>query len=178
MKITLFPGGFQLVKNYGGYKGVDIWTGQEFLDELKDSDYFIGHSGGASFAMRYASNQTSKFIFVNPLIKKRSLPNLFLRWLKFLIFEGIEKKKIIPAKYWPYALKKFLKLKRINFLDAIKQMPKENLIVIRGKQDNFFCDEKSAKIIKDNNIRIIEVEAGHDWNENIAEAVNEIIFML
>ena len=108
MKITLFPGGFQLVKNYGGYKGVDIWMGQKFENELRDSDYFIGHSGGASFAVRYASNQTSKFILVNPLAKKRSLPNLFLRWLKFLVFEGIKREKIIPVRYWFYALKNFL----------------------------------------------------------------------
>ena len=69
-------------------------------------------------------------------------------------------------------------MRKVDFLDAIKQIPKENLIVVRGKKDNFFCDEESAKIIKENNIRLIEVYAGHNWNENIAKAVNEIIFML
>ena len=175
MKITLFPGGFQSVKNYGDYSGVDIWTGQEFVNELKDSDYFIGHSGGASFAIHDAANQTSKFILINPLVQKRSIFSLFFRWLKFLILEGIKREKIIPVRYWFYALRKFLQLRKVDFLDFIKQIPKENLFVIRGKQDNFFCDGESAKIIEENNIKLVEVDAGHDWNDNIAEAVREII---
>jgi len=35
MKIILFPGGFQMVKNYGGYSGVDIWTGEELTKKTK-----------------------------------------------------------------------------------------------------------------------------------------------
>lgn len=174
-KITLFPGGFQYVKNYEGYGGVDIWTGQGFTEDLKNSAFFIGHSGGASFAFQYAANQTSKFILVNPLVKKRNIFSLFLRWMKYAFMEGLPKKKLVPVKYWPSAFKKVLELVKVDFLTAIKNIPKDNIAVIRGKKDNFFCDEEAVKIMRENNIKLIEVDAGHDWNENIAEAVREII---
>ena len=174
-KITLFPGGFQFVKNYGGYVGVDIWVGEKFTDELKNADCFIGHSTGASFALRYATNRTSKFILVNPPVKKKNIFPLFLNWLKYVFQEGLPSEKFIPKKYWPYALRKVLELSKVDFIFAIKDIPKENIVIIRGKKDNFFCDEEAARIIRENGIRIIEVDAGHDWNEAIAEAVDEII---
>lgn len=174
-KITLFPGGFQCVKNYGDYEGVDIWIGEEFPDGLKDSDIFIGHSAGASFALQYAANRTSKYIFVNPLVKKRNIFFLSLRWLKYAFQEGLPMKKFIPVKYWPGALKKILELVKVDFLSAIKDIPKGNITIIRGKKDNFFCDEEAARIIRENSVRLIEVDAGHDWNENIEEAVRKII---
>lgn len=169
-KITLFPGGFQYVKNYG-YPGVDIWTGEDFLGDQKNSDFFIGHSAGASFALRYAANQISKFIFVNPLVKKRNIFSLFLRCIKYAFQEGLPMNKFVPVRYWPRALGKVTSLAKIDFLLAIKDIPKENVVIIRGKRDNFFCDKEAARIIRENNIKLIEVDAGHDWNETIAEAV-------
>ncbi len=173
-KITLFPGGFQSVKNYG-YPGVDIWTGGKFTDDLKDSDFFIGHSGGASFALRHAANQTSKFILINPLMRKRNIFSLFLRWIKYACQEGLPREKFIPKRYWPYAFRKFLEAAKIDFLSAAKEVPKENIVIIRGKRDFFFCDEEAAKIARENGIKLVEVNAGHDWNETIAKTVRGII---
>ena len=173
-KITLFPGGFQYVKNYG-YSGVDIWMGEQFKNELKNSDCFIGHSGGASFALQHATNQTSKYIFINPLVKRKNIFFLSLRWLKYVFQEGLPREKFIPMKYWLYAFRKVLKSTKIDFLSAVRQIPKENIIIIRGKKDHFFCDEEAAGIIKENSIHLIEVDAGHDWNENITGVVGEII---
>src|SRR3989339_1463535 len=169
-KITLFPGGFQKVKNYG-YPGLDIWTGDDFPDDLKYPDFFIGHSAGASFVLRYAAKRTSQYIFVNPLVKRKGIFFLFSRWIKYAFQEGLPTEKFIPLKYWPGALIKVINLSRIDFLSAAKDIPKENITVIRGKNDNFFCDEEAARIIQENGIRLIEVAAGHDWNENIEEAV-------
>lgn len=173
-KITLFPGGFQSAKNYG-YPGVDIWMGEKFPEDLKDSDVFIGHSGGAGFALRHAANRTSQYIFVNPLVKRRNLFCLFLRWLKYAFREGLPMRKFIPVIHWPGALKKVLASTRVDFSEALKSIPKENITVIRGKKDRFFCDEEAAEIIRENGLRLIEVAAGHDWNETVAEAVRGII---
>lgn len=173
-KITLFPGGFQSAKNYG-YPGVDIWTGEKFRDNLKGSDIFIGHSAGASFALRYAANQTSKYIFVNPLAERRNIFFLFLCWIRYAFQEGLPMRKFVPMKYWPGAFGKVMSLAKIDFLSAIKNIPKENITVIRGKKDYFFCDEQAAKIIQQNGIHLIEVDAGHDWNENIAEAARGMV---
>ncbi len=51
----------------------------------------------------------------------------------------------------------------------------ENLIIIRGKKDTYFCDGKSAEIIRNNKLQLIEIDAGHDWNDKIAELVDSIV---
>ena len=67
------------------------------------------------------------------------------------------------------------RLLKVDVFGIIQKIPKENLVVIRGKNDDYFCDKESAEIIKSNNIKLIEVEAGHDWNEKIAQAVETFI---
>ena len=76
---------------------------------------------------------------------------------------------------WPYMLKKAIKLLRVDVRDITRKIPKEDIVIIRGKKDNFFCDEEAVKIIKEDNIALIEVEAGHDWNDKIAETVNSLV---
>ncbi len=174
-KILVFPGAFQVANKYGDYEGVDIWLKANSEQEIPAGDYLIGHSLGASFALaHYNSNQNCKFILINPLVKKRSAL-IFWRWLKFIIFERIKTEKIIPKSDWLYAFKKAIKLLNVDILNVIQKIPKENLIIIRGKQDIFFCDSEAVKVIQENNIALVEVEAGHDWNDKIANTVKEII---
>lgn len=174
IKTIIIPGGFQYVKNYG-YLGLDIWLGGEYA-KPPQADYFVGHSIGASLALTFfENNSNSKFILINPLVRKRNILSLFYRWIKFYIFEGIEWKKIVPAKYWLIGFGIIIKLLKIDVLGNIEKMPKDNLIIIRGKRDYFFCDEESVELIKKNDINLVEVDAGHDWNENIAKAVKNII---
>ncbi|MFA5936880.1 MAG: hypothetical protein WC822_03310 [Candidatus Paceibacterota bacterium] len=175
-KVLIFPGAFQWVKNYGSYDGVDIWLKEKSGQEIPMADYLIGHSLGASFILsHYNSNSNCKFILINPLIKKRSTINSLLCWLKFLNLEGIRSEKKVPKENWLFGFIQAFKLLKVDILGAIQKIPKENVIIIRGKNDVFFCDEESVKIIKNNNITLIEVESGHDWNEKIAEAVNKFI---
>jgi hypothetical protein len=175
-KVLIFPGAFQYVKNYSGYDGVDIWLKEKSEQEIPVGDYLIGHSLGASFILtNYNLNSNCKFILINPLIKKRSTVNSLLRWLRFLLLVGVKKEKLVPLSNWLYVFKKIVKLLKLDVLNAVQKIPKENIIIIRGKDDAFFCDEEAVKIIKDNNIPLIEVEAGHDWNNKIAEAVSNFI---
>jgi hypothetical protein len=83
--------------------------------------------------------------------------------------------KIVPVSSWFYALTKAYELSKINVLKEIKKIPKENVFIIRGNRDRFFCDNEIVELIKKENLPIIEVDAGHDWNQNIAEMVNKII---
>ena len=175
-KVLVFPGAFQYVKNYGGYDGVDIWLKEKSGQEIPVGDYLIGHSLGASFVLaNYNLNSNCKFILINPLIKKRNNINYLLRWLKFLLLVGVKKEKLVPLSNWLYVFKKIIKLLKLDVLNAIQKIPKENIVIFRGKNDKFFCDEEAVKIIKDNNIQLIEIEAGHSWNEKIAEAVGSSI---
>ena len=174
-KILLLPGTGQSVSNYENYYGLEIWMKSGLENELHDADYLIGHSLGASFALAYNKNPNCKFILINPLIHKKSFAILILRWFKFMFSEGFEIKKAVSSRYWPYTFRKVLDLVKIDALSAIRKLPKDNVFIIRGKKDNFFCDNESTEIIKENDFKIIEVDAGHDWNENIAESVKKII---
>lgn len=171
--VCVLPGTVQFAKNYG-YSGLDIWI-DEKVEKLPDAKIFIGHSLGASFILKSDINQDSKFIFVNPLLKKRCLLFHFINWLRFLIFEGFSIKKSVPMKYWWHTFKQVLRLLKVDSLEQMKKIPSENITVIRGKYDNYFCDKESVEILKTNQIKYIEVEAGHDWNENIKNVVYNLV---
>lgn len=169
----MLPGTIQYAKNYG-YDGLDIWMKDEEIT-TSDAKVFIGHSLGASFILNSNVDRNSIFIFVNPLIEKRSFLIHFINWIKFLIFEGFTIKKAVPVKYWWHTFNLVVLLLKVDVLEQMKKIPKENIIVIRGRNDNYFCDSKNVGILKDNNFKIIDVEAGHDWNENIACVIRDII---
>ncbi|MFA5961482.1 MAG: hypothetical protein WC848_02275 [Parcubacteria group bacterium] len=172
-EICVLPGTGQIVKNYG-YDGLDIWiTGQ--IEVIPDAKVFIGHSLGASFILKSKVNSASKFIFINPLVKKRNFFMHFINWIRFLVFEGFKVKKAVPAKYWGHTFRQVVVLLRVDVLKQLKQIPKENIIIIRGKFDNYFCDRENFEILKANNFSLLEVDAGHDWNANVAKAVASII---
>ena len=174
--ILVIPGAFQFVKNYGNYEGMDIWLKSNLKEKIPTSNYIIAHSAGAIFALTLSDHfQGRRFILINPPIKKRNILNLFLRWIKFLVLEGIKTEKVVPITNWIYGLKKLFKLLKIDTLEIIKKIPGDNLVIIRGKKDDFFCDKESAEVIKNNNINLIETDAGHDWNEKIAEVVANLI---
>lgn len=174
-KVIVFPATLQFAKNYGGYEGLEIWLKENSLEAKVKADCFIGHSTGASLALTYfASNPESKFILFNPLIKKRNLFNLTLHWIKFCFSEGIPWKKTVPLGNWISGFGKIWELLKIDVVTEIKKIPKENLVVIRGKKDRFFCDEECADIIKKSGIGLIEVDAGHDWNENVKNAIDKV----
>ncbi len=174
-KIIIIPGAFQAVKNYGDYNGIDIWLKNEPEKEILNPDCVIAHSLGVNFAFSLPWLKSCKFIFINPVIGKVSFINLIMRDIKYLFLEGIEMEKIIPFPNWIYAFKKCYQLSKINVLEEMRKLPKENITIIKGLKDDFFCDKKSVEIIKREGWRLIEVDAGHDWNQNIAEAVNKII---
>ncbi|TRZ64101.1 MAG: hypothetical protein D4Q79_02325 [Spirochaetia bacterium] len=174
-KIILIPGAFQTVRNYGNYNGVDIWLKNEPEKEFSNPDYVIAHSLGVNFALTLPNLKNCKFVFINPVIEKVSFINLIIKDIKFLFLEGIKIEKIVPFSNWIYSFKKCRQLSKINVLEEIKKLPKENITIIKGVKDDYFCDKKSAEIIKREGWRLIEIGAGHDWDQNIAEAVDKII---
>jgi hypothetical protein len=174
-EVLVFPASFQTVKNYGGYDGWDIWL-KAFPNELPAADYYVGHSGGAHFILaRLGSIQKGKLIFINPQIRKRNLLSLFISWMEFFFSEGIKWEKITPIRSWPFGFKRLFEVLKVDVFGIMSKIPKENLVIIKGKNDNYFCDKESAEILKNNGFEVVEVEAGHDWNENIAEAVASYI---
>jgi len=176
MKILLFPGAFQSVENYKHYEGVDIWLKSTPLKNFPFADYYIGHSAGSAFILANCALPTnSKFIFINPIVGKRGVFSIGFVWIKYLIGEGIAWKKIVPIENWLYGLKLAIRLLDVDFSVIIDKIPSENIVIIRGKNDHWICDEEAVKILKEKKIRCIEVNAGHDWDENIAQAVKDLL---
>jgi hypothetical protein len=174
-KVLIFPGAFQLVRNYGGYEGIEIWE-KGSCENAGHTECLIGHSLGASYALSiYAHSKDKKFILVNPVVGKINPARLFFRWIGFLCGEGIDPEKLVPRSDWFYCFKEILELLKVDVLGILENLPKENIFVIRGKSDEFLCDGQAARIIKERGINMIEVEAGHDWNGKIASAVEEIL---
>lgn len=172
--IFLAPGTGQYVKNYGVDNGADIWLGKETLP-TDTPQCFIGHSLGVSFLLSGNIDTSCTLICINPLIKKRSLLSLFIRWIKFLLFEGIPKEKLVPVTYWPGNIKKALQLLKIDTLSELQKLPKENVCIIRGAGDVYFCTKDDVAMLKKCGFTVLEVNAGHDWNENIKNAVLNIL---
>ena len=169
------PGIGQSVNNYIDYNGLEIWMKTGLENELDNTDYLIGHSLGASFALVHNKNPNCKFILINPLIHKKNFVILVFRWIKFILFEGFKLKKVVPFKYWFYTFINIFNLVKVDVLSAIKKLPKDNIFIIRGKKDNFFCDNEAVEIMKENGFEFSEIDAGHDWNENIAETVKRYL---
>ncbi len=174
-RVLVIPGAFQLVKNYGGFDGIDIWVADNVRKKMKCPTFVVAHSAGANFALTAQDFSNCKFILINPLIKKRGFANLVIRDIRYLLSKEIAMEKIVPPHNWWYALKKAYRLSKIDVLACIKKIPRENIVIIRGARDIFFCEEESAEIIKNENLRLLTADAGHDWNENIANLVKEIV---
>ena len=171
-RVFIFPGAWQGVKNYGGYRGAEIWLKNRDARDIPVAEWYIGHSMGANFILAHHSSfKNGKFIFVNPLVRKRSIGVLVLRWMAFLLSEGIGKEKLVPARYWWHGVKMVWRLLHTDVWHIMQTIPRENLIVIRGRRDDYFCDRKSAEMMQNVGIRVIEVDAGHDWSDAIAEIV-------
>ncbi len=174
-KVLIIPGSFSLVSAYEGYNGIDIWLKKNEKVEMGENDWIIAHSAGVNYLFSQKISNNQKIILINPLIKKRNFISLMIRDIKFFIAEGIEKDKIIPLSNWFYASKKVLRLLKINVLENIQKLPKENLVIIRGVKDYYFCDSENADLIKSEGFTLFEVDARHNWNQNIAQKVQEII---
>lgn len=175
-KVIVIPGSFSLVSAYGGYDGLDIWLNKKLDEEkLKNADFVIAHSAGVNYLFSQSISNNQKIILINPLVKRRNWLSLLIRDIKFFIAEGIDKDKIIPLSSWFYALIKVLKLLRINVLENLQKLSKENVIIIKGTKDYYFCDSENVDLIKSEGFTLFEVDAKHNWNQNIAEMVNKII---
>lgn len=79
--------------------------------------------------------------------------------------------KITPIYSWPFGLKILFNISKVDVLGTMLKIPKERVVIIRGKNDNSFCNKEAVEILRKNGFTVVEVDAGHDWNQNIAETV-------
>ena len=178
-KKAYIPGWFDTVNNRVDYYGLDIWKEKIDPESKIDAEYVIGHSLGANFALlNWDINKNAKLILTNPAIGKKSITQWFLRWIKFIFSEGpdMNKKRARSFLNFFYNCKLCYKLLKIDLEKIIKKIPKENIVVIRGKNDNFFCNSEVCNFLREEGIKIIEIdEVGHHWDNKMSEEINKLI---
>ncbi len=173
-KVLVLPGSFSLVSAYDGYDGIDIWLKNSGAQNI-EAEWIIANSAGVNYLLTQPISSSQKLILINPLLKKRNYFSLLIRDIRFFMSEGIEKDKLIPLSSWIYAAIKVLQMLRVNVLTGLQKLPKENIVIIRGIHDNYFCDSENAALARKKGFTIYEVDAKHNWNQNIANKVKEII---
>ena len=178
-KIIFIPGWMDTVENLVNWPGLDIWKEKIDINQKIDAEYIVGYSTGANWALlNWKKNKNSKLILTMPLAPKRKISNWFLRWIKHEIFERskITKKR---SRCFPYIFRgiiNLIKLMQVDPLPIIDEIPKDDLIIIRGKNDNHFFDNEAAEIIKEIKIQLIELgKVGHNWNEKIFLEIEKIV---
>ncbi|HRZ34036.1 MAG TPA: alpha/beta hydrolase [Candidatus Moranbacteria bacterium] len=172
-KILLLPGWMTGLKLYGKYDNLSMQFGK--IDTDAEDVCIIGLSLGALVALR-DWNGKGKLILVNPPLPKRNVLIWLIRWSKFILSEGLflERQKFTknPFKYI-IEIVRCVKLLLVDFSKRLDEIPKENLTMFRGRNDDFFCDDEAVQFMRSKGFQVIEIEnCGHNWSENIEKALN------
>lgn len=146
--------------------------------EAFSAKYVIGFSLGALVALRDIKNIQDKIILINPLVPKRGVTSWLVQWVKFVTSEGLflERQNFTsnPIRYI-FGLKECIELINIDFSKTLNNVFEDKVTVIRGKRDVFYCDEFAVSFLHSKNINVIEVDAGHNWNEEIEKTLNNLL---
>jgi hypothetical protein len=140
-KKLFIPGWMDTVKNRVNYDGIDIWKKDFNLKQKIDAQYLIGHSAGANYAvLNWQNNKDAKLILVNPSIPYRNIFIWFFIMVRFWIFEGtkLNSERMKCFKYLISSMFNLSKLLKIDLMPIVFEMPKENLIIIRGEKMIFY----------------------------------------
>ncbi|MFA6136051.1 MAG: hypothetical protein WC705_01715 [Candidatus Paceibacterota bacterium] len=174
-KVLLLPGWMRTLRLYKAHNDFDVRIGK-LDDESVLADYVIGLSLGSLAVLQQVESIKGKIILINPPLPKKSILIWFVNWLKFIVTEGLffERQKFTrnPIKFIS-ALIVCVKLLNVDFsktLDSIKG----RLLIIRGRNDRFFCNDKTIKFLSAREIRIIEINGGHNWCEEIEKTINDL----
>lgn len=177
-KFVFIPGWMNVGKVYGYENSLDIWTENIDPENKIEAEYVVGHSAGALFALlSWNANKNTKLILVGPMIPKRSTLSWLIRWGKFVLTEGTHM-PLARIKLFPHFISGtlyLLKLIKFDSFSILRNISKENVVIVRGKQDNYLCDNTVAAMLRENNIPVIEVDGlGHDWNEKASQLIKEL----
>lgn len=182
-KIVLIPGWMNEKGMYCGknklYAVLEVW--KEMISPRKkiQADWVIGHSIGCNYALfSWEKNKKLKLILINPLLPKRSLIIWFLKWREFNHKEikPRDKETVSGVKEKWFGIKWCWKLLRKNPDKILNEIPKDQVVIIYGEKDFFYCDEKFKKYVQSKKIKILEIKnIGHDWNEKFDKEIEKII---
>lgn len=176
----LFPGWMQDSCLYKNYTCFNLWDTEYFEPSLTNVKYLLGHSMGCCPAvLNWKKNPEATVILFNPLISKKSRIKLIYNFIVMMFSSpGAAKawKGSVKWKYLPIAIKNAIFFRRVDILKIIKEIPKDKLIIVRGKSDKYFCDLDSAVILCHSKIPFIELDgANHFWSPSVNNLVQQLI---
>lgn len=178
-KITFIPGWMDIGERHGYVNSLNLWSEKVNLVNKIKTEYVVGHSMGALGALiNWKYNENTKLILVGPLIMKRNILSWLILWVKFMFKEKtpMPKERLILMIHIFSGIKKLIELLKINYFEIIDTIPREDLIVIRGELDNYFCGKETVDELRKRNIRVFDIKGvGHNWNKKIDEKISEII---
>ena len=174
-KVLVLPGwmtSLRLYQNNISDFSVDIG---QLSERSRSADYVIGMSMGALITLDDAPNIQGKIILVNPPLPRRGLARWFVQWVKYMIFEFLflERQKLTlnPIKYLR-GLSRGAKLLRKDFSGTLDGLPKGKVVVVCGKDDDFFCDKLAVDFLRGKGIEVIKADGGHNWSEDIERTID------
>ncbi|MFA5962074.1 MAG: alpha/beta hydrolase [Parcubacteria group bacterium] len=171
-KILLLPGWMTGLKLYHESENLSVQIGT--FDASNNSNHIIGLSLGALSALRDWDGK-GKLILVSPPLPRKNIFRWFLNWVKFISTEGLfferQKYSLNPFCYI-LEIVRCVKLLQLDFSQKLESIPKENLIMIRGKNDHFICSDEAVQFMRAKGFSVIEVEnCGHNWCEELEREV-------
>ena len=177
-KILFIPGWLDEGELRGFENTYNVWTkGLSVKRELKE-EVIIAHSAGALLALlNWEKNSKVKLILVGIPLPKRNLIGLFFRWVGFRLKEErkMPARKTKLKEYFP-ALRKLAQVIKFDPVEAIKAIPKEQVLIVRGVNDVYLCNQKAINHLKSESVRVMEIdEAGHNWDEKFSLTIDEYL---
>jgi len=174
-KILVYPGWFESLRTY---RTNDLVFRSGAIEESDfGADHIIGMSLGALIVLKNATRVSGRIVLINPPVPRRGLLVWAVQWMKFMRHEGLmcnrQKFTANPMKFLRFA-SEALKLLTTDFSDVLESLPPSKALVIRGRHDSFFCDDQAVNFLKSKNIEILEVDSGHNWSEQIEEALSRL----
>lgn len=178
--ILLFPGWMQDKGLYGNYFYLNIWEKKYIGYDLTRAKYLLGHSMGTLPALlSWKENPDTIIILFNPILPKRSSINILFRFANMILTSSGSIKAIkgsTKLKYLLVAIQNTITFQEIDALALIREIPKDKLIIIRGKDDKYFCDLESKTILQNSGIDFFELEdVGHFWCSKVDNFVEQFI---
>jgi len=173
-KVLLLPGWMEQLELFDDQSNIfDIQT-NKLSSNYIENDYIIGFSLGTLTILQNIDIIKSNIILINPPLPKRNILTWFFNWVQFFLKEGLfsKRQKFIknPVKFFIEVIK-CVKLLSMDTSKIFNHLPKDKITVIRGKDDDYFCDDKAVNFLRSNNIKLIEIESGHNWSKKIEEEV-------
>lgn len=179
-KVLYVPGWMDVGHSYGLSPSLDIWDHKIDWQTNLEAEYLVAYSAGAIFALLcWQNNPKIKLVLVNPLVPRRSIPDVAMRWVRFIFSEGVpltwERIKIIPHIFRGIAL--LWRFTQVDTLAIIKLIPRDRLVVFRGSNDKYLFNETLAKIVEDAGVEVVNIEgAGHIITPKLNETIRDYIY--